>query len=189
MRVIAGRAGGMRLEAPHGNKTRPTSDRVKEALFSILDSAEMLVEKRVLDLFAGTGALGIEALSRGALSAVFVENSRTVAAIIKKNLEHSGLYAQSQVVVADAYKSLERFVRDDVSFDLIFLDPPYRADQYIICMELISSKILNRGGVLVVELSAKDLLPASLGELVRYDRRSYGDTALEFFRHGETDVP
>lgn len=179
----------MRLEAPHGNKTRPTSDRVKEALFSILDSAELLVEKRALDLFAGTGGLGIEALSRGALSAVFVENSRTVAALIKKNLEHSGLFAQSQIIVGDAQKTLERFVRDGIFFDLIFLDPPYKADQYIVCMELIASNVLSPRGVLVVELSVKDQLPASFGGLVRYDRRSYGDTALEFFRQGEADVP
>ena len=125
MRVVAGSAGGRRLRAPAGRKVRPTTDMVREAVFSSLASLNAVEGKRVVDLFAGTGALGIEALSRGASSAVFVEADPTAIAVIRANLADTGLARGATVVRSDAI----RWVRDAAAsggrFDLVFADPPY----------------------------------------------------------------
>jgi 16S rRNA (guanine966-N2)-methyltransferase len=120
VRVVAGTRGGRRLTAPAGRGTRPTSDRVREALFSILGDVEGL---RVVDLFAGSGALGIEALSRGAASAVFVERDPRAARAVRTNLE--ALELEAAVLVRDAVAALEDAARRGDQYDLAFLDPPY----------------------------------------------------------------
>jgi 16S rRNA (guanine966-N2)-methyltransferase len=120
VRVVAGTRGGRRLTAPAGRGTRPTSDRVREALFSILGDVEGL---RVVDLFAGSGALGIEALSRGAASAVFVERDPRAARAVRANLE--ALELEAAVLVRDAVAALEDAARRGDQYDLAFLDPPY----------------------------------------------------------------
>ncbi len=122
MRVIAGTAGGLRLVAPEGRTVRPTTDRVREAIFNALYSLDALDEVRVLDLFAGTGALGIEALSRGAASAVFVERDRHALACLEQNLETTRFADQAHVRVGDAM-AFARTANEE--FDLAFLDPPY----------------------------------------------------------------
>jgi 16S rRNA (guanine966-N2)-methyltransferase len=125
MRVVAGRARGRRLQAPPGTDVRPTSDRVREAVFNALGSLDAIDGARVLDLFAGTGALGIEALSRGAASVVFVEEQRKVAALIHENLRHTDLAAHAEVVTMGADRYL---AGDPPSFDLALVDPPYAFD-------------------------------------------------------------
>lgn len=125
MRVIAGRARGLRLQAPPGTDVRPTSDRVREATFNALGSLDAVVGARVLDLFAGTGALGIEALSRGSASATFVERDQKAVTVVRHNLEHTGLADQAEVVNATA----ERFLAGRTDpFDLALIDPPYGFD-------------------------------------------------------------
>ena len=188
MRVIAGTAGGMRLCAPHGSATRPTADRVKEALFSILESQGLVQGCRVLDLFAGTGALGIEALSRGAASAVFVESSRQALEALRKNLAHTRFVDSAELVTRDVVRYLEQVCGLKGRFDLILMDPPYQADLYQRCLDLVSAGLLAEGGVLVAELSEKATLPAAAGLLVRTDRRVYGDTALEFYLMERSDA-
>jgi 16S rRNA (guanine966-N2)-methyltransferase len=121
MRVIAGTHRGAGLKAPRGEHTRPTSDRVREALFSILASVE---DARVLDLFAGSGALGIEALSRGAASATFVDSAPGAVAVVRENLQHLGL--QAEVLRIPALRALACTPIVDRQYDLVFLDPPYR---------------------------------------------------------------
>ncbi len=126
MRVVSGSAGGRRLEVPDGSTTRPTTDRVREAVFNSLYSLDAIGGARVLDLFAGSGALGIEALSRGAESAVFVETDRRARQVIEGNLESLGFTDITKVVNADGASYLDRAA----PYDLLMLDPPYGFDEW-----------------------------------------------------------
>lgn len=182
MRVIAGSARGLRLAAPAGLGTRPTADRVKEALFSIIASRQGLDSSRVLDICAGTGSLGIEALSRGAASCCFIERDRQVLGILEKNLARSGLAGRGECLALDAMSGLKRLSNQGKTFDIVFFDPPYSSDAYIAVPEALSSlSLISEGGLLVAECSARSTLAERYGTLVRVDRRAYGDTALEFF--------
>ena len=144
MRVITGKARGRKLRQPENMDIRPTTDVVKEALFNIIQFD--IEGRRVLDLFAGTGQLGIEALSRGAASAVFVDESNAAGKIIRENLEHCGL--EGQVVRSDALSFLERGGR----FDLIFIDPPYDTELLGKALEkIIKFDILSYGGIIICE--------------------------------------
>ncbi len=155
MRVITGTARGRRLKELAGQETRPTTDRVKEGIFS---SIQFDIEgRRVLDLFAGTGQLGIEALSRGAASAVFVEQRRDAAALIRENLALTDLAGRARVVVGDAFSFLSS---SRETFDLIFLDPPYAANLWETALESISRfDILRNHGIIICEAPLERELP------------------------------
>lgn len=182
MRVIAGSGRGKRLEALAGIKTRPTSDRVKEALFSILTSRFDFSGRRVLDLCAGTGGLGIEALSRGAACCCFIEKDRDVKELLDKNLKSTSFSNLSNVIMLDAVNGLKLLARRAEIFDFIFFDPPYATKLYNPVLELIAERnLLAEDGVLVVESASRNSLDVSFGKIVRTDRRIYGDTSLEFF--------
>ena len=182
MRVIAGSARGVRLSAPAGMQTRPTADRVKEALFSIIASQRDLAGTRVLDICAGTGSLGIEALSRGAAFCCFIEQERPVLALLEKNLARTGLDNRGECLAHDAIKGLNLLSRQGKTFDIVFFDPPYSSNLYATVPEALSSlSLLSDGGLLVAECSARIPLAERYGMLVRIDRRVYGDTVLEFF--------
>ena|SRR6185369_3026191 len=182
MRVIAGSARGVRLAAPAGLQTRPTADRVKEALFSIITSQRPLVDARVLDICAGSGSLGIEALSRGAACCCFIEQERPALAQLEKNLARAGLEGAGQCLALDALKGLNLLSRQGKTFDIVFLDPPYSSNLYATVPEALSSlSLLSGEALLVAECSARIPLAERYGMLVRIDRRVYGDTALEFF--------
>ncbi len=171
MRVVAGRLGGRRLAAPSGRDTRPTSDRVREALFAILGDLDGL---RVLDLFAGSGALGIEALSRGAASAVFVERAPRAAEVVAGNLAALGL--EASVVRADARRALRDASERADAYDLVFLDPPYR-DAAAWGRELSAAlpAVLAPGARVVGESDRRAPLELSLPLA---DERRYGDTLI-----------
>ena len=172
----------MKLAAPRGKQTRPTADRVREALFSIITSRRELEQARVLDICAGTGSLGIEALSRGAAFCCFVEEDRRVLAVLEKNLETTGFTGRSQVVAADCLKGLRLLAARERRFDLVFFDPPYASALYVTVPEALAGRsLLAEDGLLIVECSVRNPLPERLGTLNRVDRRVYGDTALEFF--------
>jgi 16S rRNA (guanine(966)-N(2))-methyltransferase RsmD len=182
MRVIAGSARGLRLTAPAGLQTRPTADRVKEALFSIIISRRDLFGARILDICGGTGSLGIEALSRGAASCSFIEQSRPVREILEKNLARAGLAAKAECLPVDALNGLNLLLRKGKKFDICFFDPPYLSNLYLPVLEALSSFALLAGdGLLVAECSSRHLLAGQVGDLVKIDSRIYGDTALEFF--------
>jgi 16S rRNA (guanine(966)-N(2))-methyltransferase RsmD len=182
MRVIAGSARGARLAAPRGTKTRPTADRVKEALFSILNSRCKLEGARVLDICAGTGSLGIEALSRGAASCCFIENDRSVMTILEKNLELTGFVVKAECLNLGAFEGLKLLSRKTGQFDVVFFDPPYSSDLYsIIPDELSSLPLLSDGAIFIAECSSRIPLPDCFGRLVKFGRRTYGDSSLEFF--------
>ena len=182
MRVIAGSARGLKLAAPPGLQTRPTADRVKEALFSIIASRRDLAGAQVLDICAGTGSLGIEALSRGAASCCFIEQERPVLGILEKNLSKAGLAGRGECLALDAIHGLNRLSKQGKTFDIVFLDPPYSSGLYSTVPEALSSLLLlSDGGLLIAECSSRTPLSDRYGMLVRVDRRAYGDTALEFF--------
>jgi len=182
MRVIAGSARGLRLTAPAGLQTRPTADRVKEALFSIIASRREMVGARILDICAGTGSLGIEALSRGAASCCFIEQDRHVLAQLEKNLAKAGLAGRGECLLLDALKGLKTLSLKGKAFDIVFFDPPYSSDLYSTVAGALSSfSLLAEGGLLVAECSARSPLADRFETLVRIDRRVYGETALEFF--------
>jgi 16S rRNA (guanine966-N2)-methyltransferase len=175
MRVIAGRYRGTRLRAPRGEATRPTSDRVREALFSILSPVD---EARVLDLFAGSGALGIEALSRGAGSAVFVDSAPAAVAAVRRNLEALGLEAEVSRRPAIAF--LEGAAIRGAQYDLVFLDPPYRLASAVGPeLSVALSPVLATGARVVTESDRRS--PLAL-DLPLADERRYGDTLIRI--HG-----
>ena len=183
MRVISGAARGRRLHVPQGLRVRPTADRVKEALFSIILSREgSLAGKRVLDLCAGTGGLGIEALSRGAAVAVFIDNHRESADLIARNIELSGFAGKGRVLVREVLSALPDLVASGESFDLVFLDPPYRAGlAEKILAGLAASRLLTAGALVVAEFASAEELATTFGVLQECDRRRYGDTSVAFF--------
>ena len=182
MRVIAGSARGVRLSAPAGMQTRPTADRVKEALFSIIASRRALVGARILDICAGTGSLGIEALSRGAASCCFIEQDRPAVGILEKNLAKAGLVDRGECLALDVDAGLKRLSRQGKTFDIVFLDPPYSSNLYVTVPAALSSlSLLSAEALLVAECSSRLPLGERYDMLVRIDRRVYGDTALEFF--------
>jgi 16S rRNA (guanine966-N2)-methyltransferase len=175
VRVVAGRFGGHGLVAPRGRSTRPTSDRVREALFSILASVD---GARVLDLFAGSGALAIEALSRGAADAVFVDSSAAAVAAIRRNLSAVGVEAVVRRQAALSY--LEAARRDARLYDLVFLDPPYRhASALGPDLSAALGPVLAPGARVVTESARRAPLELDLGLL---DERRYGDTLIRI--HG-----
>jgi len=172
VRVVAGRHGGRRLVAPAGDATRPTSDRVREALFSVLGAS--VQGARVLDLYAGSGALGIEALSRGAASAVFVDRAQPAIAAIRANLQALGI--EADVRRMQARTALRTASARAEAYDLVFLDPPYRrtADLGRELSEALPA-VLAPGARVVGESDRRELLAL---ELPLTDERRYGDTVI-----------
>lgn len=175
MRIISGSAGGLLLKTLSGLDTRPTSDKVKGAIFSIL--AEKTIGSRVFDLFSGSGSLGLEALSRGAESAILVDASREAMEIIKKNIAFTRLPAEA--FCCDAKKFL---LSCREKADLIFMDPPYFSTLSEECMKIIGEKqLLSDSGIIVVEKDAKEDFSENLFGFKFADRRIYGRTAVCFF--------
>jgi 16S rRNA (guanine966-N2)-methyltransferase len=178
VRVVAGRFRGHGLVAPRGRSTRPTSDRVREALFSILAGSSSVEGAEVLDLFAGSGALAIEALSRGAAGAVLIDSSPAAVAAIRRNLSAVG--ADAEVRRQDALTYLQRASSDGRQYDLVFLDPPYR--QASVIGQRLSAAlgpVLRPGARVVVESDRRAPLELDLALL---DERRYGDTLIRI--HG-----
>lgn len=181
LRVTGGEHRGRRLRSPRSG-VRPTSDRVREALFARLGDPGGAA---VLDLYAGTGALGIEALSRGAASLVSVERSRPAAAVITANLEALGLESVSRVVIGEVRDALRRLGRSGARFDLVFLDPPYAAGEAAGALyALVESSVLAPGATVVLERGRSHPVAQVVG-LELLDERTYGDTVITRFIAGE----
>ena len=178
MRVISGCARGAKLKTIEGNDTRPTTDKVKGAIFNILSND--VYGKNVLDLYAGSGALGIEALSRGAASAVFVEKSAAAADIIKKNLEHTKLLDKAKILKNDVFAVLKSI---SGTFGLIFLDPPYSAELAEATIAAVdAAKILSEDGIIIAETDEGQQLAQTVGGLQLYDKRKYGRVNINFYK-------
>ena len=179
MRVITGVAKGRRLESVSGRKTRPTADRVKESLFSIL--GERVLTGRFLDLYAGSGAIGIEALSRGAPGAVFVDNSRAAIQVIKGNLQRVGLADHAEVHNTDVSRAIAILAKRDIQFGCIFMDPPYGQGKIMETLLAISRVGLAGADTLViVEHSRDEPVPERIETLRRIRIQKYGDTEISF---------
>jgi 16S rRNA (guanine(966)-N(2))-methyltransferase RsmD len=180
-RVIAGSARGVRLAAP-GPGTRPLTDRVKQTLFGILEPE--LEGAVVLDLFAGSGAGGIEALSRGAASALFVERDAGAVRVIVENLRRTGLEAGSTIVRKDALAWLTAATRADAAarFDVVLVDPPYADTASLVRVLEIVGPVVREGGVVVSKHFWRDAPPPGIGLLASERERRFGETALTFYR-------
>lgn len=185
MRIIGGRLKGRRLTGVKG-QIRPTADRVREAIFNILGPD--VNDSLVLDLFAGTGALGIEALSRGARNAVFVEKHTSALQVLRRNLAQCGLNEVSRVLPFSTEKALPRLAAAGEFFSLIFLDPPYGHGLAAAnLLSLAKINLLAPGGQIVVEHSRLEVLAEAYHHLRRNDQRRYGATMISFYmcRHQE----
>jgi 16S rRNA (guanine(966)-N(2))-methyltransferase RsmD len=184
MRIIGGECRGRRLGSFKGIRIRPTSDKVREAVFNILPRVAFGERfKKVLDLFAGTGAMGIEALSRGAKEAAFVDPSRVATGLIRKNLLVCPV-GEARVIERSAEDALRSFSKKGETFDLIFIDPPYESGLAgeTLC-QIDGFKTLSEQGVIVAETSKRSPLDARPSGITCFDSRQYGDTVIYLFRH------
>ena len=185
MRVISGTARGKKLNTLSGLNTRPTLDRVKEAVFSIIQFE--LEDKEVLDLFSGSGALAIEALSRGAKSAVLCDNSHEAIRIIRQNIEETKLESKVEIINKDYVDALKKLSKQNRKFDIIFLDPPYKSDFAIKSMEYIfRNNMLLDDGIIIFETDDKNKEQEILKykEMRIFDIRKYGSVYVIFIRKG-----
>ena len=180
MRITGGSLRGRLLRAPEGKVTRPTSSKVREAIFNIV--GDRIVDARVLDLYAGSGALGIEALSRGALFAAFVESSATAAKAILGNLEQLELDDRAQVIRGSVAGGLERLSGAGEKFRLVFADPPYagRAAEETLAA-VAASRVLAPGSLVIVEHTKRQELSGEFGSLALASSHRYGDTMVSVY--------
>ncbi len=180
MRIITGKAKGCKLKAPKGMQTRPTTDRVKESLFNIL--GENVISAHVLDIFAGSGALGLEALSRGAENAVFIDFSRESSAVIAANAKQSKLETACFIMQNDMKSALSKLSAKKASFDLVFCDPPYNQGLVAETLSLLDeSSLLTANCIIVVEHSKHESPIASWTNFLLRRSEKYGETILSFF--------
>ncbi|MBS3898893.1 MAG: 16S rRNA (guanine(966)-N(2))-methyltransferase RsmD [Dethiobacter sp.] len=177
MRIIAGCARGRRLKTRKGLETRPTADRIKEALFNIL--AARVVDCSFLDVFAGSGGIGIEAISRGARSCVFVEKNFLCAKIIKENLSLTGLAERAVILTMDAEAALAYLCKKAVGFNLIFFDPPYYSHELAQALQT-AVPLLLPGGLVVVEHHSQDQCWYNADHWTKLREKTYGSTTLSF---------
>jgi 16S rRNA (guanine966-N2)-methyltransferase len=181
MRVIGGNARGRQLKVPKGQALRPTAGRVKESLFDILPHD--LSGAKILDLFAGTGNLTIEALSRGAVEAILVDSSAQSGKAIRENLRRLNLASRGKLWMMPVSRALPLLARQGETFDLIFMDPPYERRLIEPALKIIDKEILLRdSGVLIAEHSVREPITFHLETLNLTDQRRYGSTTLSFFR-------
>ncbi|MBC3795481.1 16S rRNA (guanine(966)-N(2))-methyltransferase RsmD [Acetobacterium tundrae] len=182
MRIIAGEKRGKKLMSFPGDKIRPTTDKVKGAIFNSLQN-EVREAKVFVDLFAGTGAMGIEALSRGVETAYFFDLSQDSVQIIKKNLALTGYESRAKVFNLSAEKGLEWLYKNKVNCDIIFMDPPYaQGEETISFIEMISEKeILSGNGKLVIESKISVIMPIEKKNLTCYKSKKYGITTVSYY--------
>lgn len=181
MKIGSGELRGRRLHAPRGERTRPTSGRLRKSLFDVL--APRLEGARVLDLYAGSGALGLEALSRGAASAVLVDRSRQAVDSIRKNVAELHLGKRAEVVARDVFGAIERLLARFEKFDVIFADPPYRSgDADKLLDRLGGDSLLEEDGIVVLEHHHKRELRERYGSLERLRVLRAGESALTIYR-------
>ncbi len=198
MRVIAGKFRSRTIEGVEGLETRPTYDRLKETLFNVLASAGMVEGRAWADLFAGTGSVGIEALSRGAISVHFAESGARAAGVLRRNLATLGVNAvglndapvSGEVAERDAAEALRQWERAGVRFHVCFLDPPYRSHGAYgeVLRTIARGKLLREGGIVVAEHDKRFDPGEDEGNLRRYRLLKQGDSALSFYRRRESNT-
>jgi len=180
MRISAGEHRGRRLRSPKGSRTRPTSDLLRQAIFNVLGST--IRGARILDLFAGTGALGLEALSRGAASATFVERDRQALDSLRANVRELDFSTQARVLAGEALATLNQLAAAGDRFDCVLLDPPYAGDLGVRALETLApGGILSENAVLIVQAFHKSEFPQQTGVLSRVWQRRYGESRLTVY--------
>ncbi|MFQ5952093.1 MAG: 16S rRNA (guanine(966)-N(2))-methyltransferase RsmD [Candidatus Omnitrophota bacterium] len=180
MRIIAGEFRGRRIKQPESKAVRPTKDRIREAVFNVIK--ERVPRAFVLDLFAGSGAYGLEALSRGARKAVFVEKDKECSSVINDNISLLGAEERSEVIARDVFGSLEGLKKDKERFDLVFADPPYgkgMAKKTLI--KINHYDILNHSGIIIIEHNTEEELPESEGDVSILKRKTYGNIYISVY--------
>ncbi|NLK73498.1 MAG: 16S rRNA (guanine(966)-N(2))-methyltransferase RsmD [Clostridiales bacterium] len=178
MRIIAGDAKGRNLFTPKNQDVRPTGDRVKESIFSMIDS--YIEDAVVIDMFAGTGNLGLESISRGAREAYFIDNNYTSIDIVKKNIETTGYFKESHVIHANYEKAIKNL---NIKADIIFLDPPYNKGHIDNCLRLISKYgILSSKGIIVIEHSTDEIWE-DISDFELLKSKKYGITMISILRN------
>lgn len=179
MRIITGEYRGRRIETPYGKDVRPTSDKVKEAIFSIL--YDNIFNAVVVDLFAGTGNLGLEALSRGAMRAYFGDNSKESIKFIKANVEKCGAESKSKIIFADYMKVLQRI---NEKIDIFFVDPPYDSGLYEKVLTSIDTlDLLSNDGIIITEHDKNMCMQDRIGKLIKFKVRHYGKISISLYRN------
>jgi 16S rRNA (guanine(966)-N(2))-methyltransferase RsmD len=180
MRIIAGTAKGRNLKPTKKKTVRPTADRVKETIFNVL--GQWLDDQRVLDLYAGVGSLGLEALSRGATHVTFVERDPDVMAVLAENIRMLGFSTQSKTLLKAADRAVRSLGGEAQLFNLILADPPYAAAAgEALLKDIAETALLATGGQFVFEHDKREVLPERVGQLERVDERRFGDTTVSFY--------
>ena len=183
MRIIAGELKGRKLETPADNRVRPTTDKVKEAIFSMISG--YIPDATVIDMFAGTGSLGLEAISRGAAKAYFVDRDKTSLAMVRRNIQHVGAGDRSVVIWSD-FNSAAAKINDTA--DVIFLDPPYKAGYMQDCIALIDDNdLLVDDGIIVAEHGIDEVLPDNIGSFVKIKTKKYSKVGVSLYEKQEED--
>lgn len=187
MRVIAGQARGRKLKAPSGLGTRPITDRIKEALFNVLQNR--LADCSFLDLFAGSGSVGIEALSRGAISAVFIDFDQQAVKIIRENLHNCGLQG-GEVYRNDIFNGLNILDRQNRKFDLIYADPPFPQEELFekTLQHLSRADLLSPGGLIIIRVPRKKIMPELIDALRLQRSNDYGESSLYYYSLTDEEV-
>lgn len=184
MRVIAGDYRGRRLDPIEGMDIRPTSDKVKGSLFNILGAS--VIDSVFLDLFGGTGGVGIEALSRGADHVVFIDTDIKSIKVLKGNLEHLNINDNVEIFNTDYSTAISKLYNNNKFFDIIFIDPPYSVGLAQNALaEIDKHPILAQSGLIIVEHDSRDEMPSSLGKLYMYRSKQYGNTTLSFYTYNK----
>lgn len=184
MRIIAGKARGLKLITPKNLEIRPTSDRIKESVFNIIQSS--IYDSIIVDIFAGTGNLGIEALSRNAKKVYFIDRNKDSIEIIEQNLAKANFTSQAEVICGDAITGINRLIEKDVQADVIFMDPPYKKGLGVMALEHIANKkLLNSSGIIVVEHDKIENMPEETGVIILFRRKDYGNTSVSFYKQKE----
>lgn len=183
MRIITGELKGRRLYSPNDNKIRPTSDKVKESIFNMV--AEYTEDAVAVDLFCGTGNMGLEAISRGAKRVYFIDNARESILLAKKNIAYCKVEDQAILIGSDYERGLTA-IREKI--DIIFLDPPYKAGFLESCIVKIAKlSILNPEGIIVCEHSSDEKLPDSIEDMIKIKEKRYGKSIVDIYRQNQED--
>lgn len=184
MRIIAGLAKGRKLLSPEGMDTRPTLDRVKESIFNIIQTR--IEGSKVLDVFAGTGSLGLEAVSRGAEECYLIDKGQTTFKLLRQNVENLRFNDKCKCFNMDSYTALKEFAYRGLVFDLIFIDPPYFKNMIPPAIDMISEKgLLDRNGLIVCKIDSKEELYKGNIDIKLIDYRVYGNTTVCFYKFRE----
>jgi len=183
LRVIAGISKGRKLKVPKGPDIRPITDNIKEALFNTI--GPYLEGKTFLDLFAGSGAVGIEELSRLAEKAVFVEINPQAVSVLKENLETCQLSSRARVIRGDVFRVVDQLAREEASFDIVYVDPPFRRETYFPKILACLGALVNREGVVIIRSPRTLEMPEEVDGLTRFKVSVYGDSVLSYYHRAD----